>query len=133
MAFVFAFPALFVIQMAFTDVSLKRINPEDPELGFDWAERKFIIKNSIIMLSFVLITAVGSVASNVYVLGYLLISAKNPATFEDSQKGNKDAQKRLFIFTAIMLFNHLAFAAMQVSCHLFKILRQVLARNKPTF
>uniref|UniRef100_A0A914YKU3 Serpentine receptor class gamma n=1 Tax=Panagrolaimus superbus TaxID=310955 RepID=A0A914YKU3_9BILA len=102
--------------MCFTDVSIKLKNINDPDQGYDWNERAKLswFKNSVIMLGIVSFVAIGSVAANLYVLIYLIISSSNNKTFDDSQKGNKDAQKRLFIFTAIMLINHLAFAVMQV-------------------
>uniref|UniRef100_A0A914P476 Serpentine receptor class gamma n=1 Tax=Panagrolaimus davidi TaxID=227884 RepID=A0A914P476_9BILA len=109
--------------MCFTDVSLKLINPADPDKGYDWSERQKLVwlKNSYIMLGIVAFVAIGSVAANLYVLIYLIMTSKNNSkTFDDTQKGNKDAQKRLFIFTGIMLINHLVFAAMQVMFLLIK-------------
>uniref|UniRef100_A0AC35GD30 Serpentine receptor class gamma n=1 Tax=Panagrolaimus sp. PS1159 TaxID=55785 RepID=A0AC35GD30_9BILA len=114
---------IFIIHMCFTDVSLKLINPSDPDKGYDWSERQKLVwlKNSYIMLGIVAFVAIGSVAANLYVLIYLIMTSKNNSkTFDDTQKGNKDAQKRLFIFTGIMLINHLVFAAMQVMFLLIK-------------
>uniref|UniRef100_A0AC34G099 Uncharacterized protein n=1 Tax=Panagrolaimus sp. ES5 TaxID=591445 RepID=A0AC34G099_9BILA len=103
--------------MCFTDISIRLKNASDPEQGYDWNERqKFSwFKNSVVMLGIVSFVAVGSVAANLYVVIYLIMSSKDTKTFDETQKGNKDAQKRLFIFTAIMLINHLAFAVMQVN------------------
>uniref|UniRef100_A0A914YZ69 Serpentine receptor class gamma n=1 Tax=Panagrolaimus superbus TaxID=310955 RepID=A0A914YZ69_9BILA len=112
--------------MCFTDVSIRLKNSEDPDQGYDWNERAKLswFENSVVMLGILSFVAIGSVAANLYVLIYLIISSSNNKTFDDSQKGNKDAQKRLFIFTAIMLINHLAFAVMQI---LFTVIK-----HKPT-
>ena len=125
MVFFFVLSELFVVSHWFSAVTLRPINVKDSELGFDWNATFLFpwLKNSLTMFVVVIIVAVGSLISNIYVISYLILSNGKRQNF--SEKGNNQAQKRLFIFTTLSFFIHVAFAILQVIFFNFPALRDL--------
>lgn len=116
MIFFFAISILFILHHWFTNVTLQPIDSTDLDKGYDWSKRSNAvpwIKDSLFMLTIALIVAIGSLISNIYVIAYLVFSGGKRQSF--SEKGNYEAQKRLFIFTMLSFLIRVAFAITQVS------------------